>query len=181
MIARATRLAYRSSPYSEQLAHRLALRLVHAHVERAALPEREPALGAIELRRRDAEIDQEPVDGEDAEVGEHLPCPREGGVDQRHPVAERLQHQARGRQRVPVAVEPDQAAVRRGPFQDGAGVATQADGRVAVATAGPRLQPPEHLLQQDRHMRLLGHRSDHRPSFFPRGPECQVLQAEISK
>ena len=53
----------------QEIAGGLARARVHPHVERPVVPEREPALGAVELRRRDAEIDQEAVDRDHPQAG----------------------------------------------------------------------------------------------------------------
>ena len=47
----------------EPCGNRFAARRIHAHVERAVRPEAETACGVVELRRRDAEVEQDAAHG----------------------------------------------------------------------------------------------------------------------
>ena len=126
---------------------------VHPHVERSVVPEGEPALGAVELWRRDAEVDQKAVDRDHPQPIEHRPRLGEPGVDQGHAVAERLQGETRRLERVGVAVDPDQLPVRGRALQHGARMSAEPHGPVAVPSRWLRVEPGEHLIQQDGKVR----------------------------
>src|SRR5439155_21213378 len=99
---------------------------IHAHVERALLGEREAALGAVELRRADAEIDHDPIDGsvEDrAQLGEP-------SVDQTDAVAESCEPGFGRLQRPGIAIDTNRA--RSGDLQDGFEMTAAARSSVAI-------------------------------------------------
>jgi hypothetical protein len=87
---------------------------VHPHVERALAPEAEAALGAIELRRAHAQVEQGAAGLGVPEFVEHRRQAVEPGVAQGHPVTETAQALARGGQGVGVLVEADDHQVRVG-------------------------------------------------------------------
>jgi hypothetical protein len=111
---------------AQQLERGGAARGIHAHVERARLAEREPALGMIELRRRHAEVGEDAIDLRDAEPCENLADVAELAMDQLRGIAE---PGLRGRQGGRVAVDPDQPPARP---RDRARVAAAADRTVDI-------------------------------------------------
>ena len=91
-LADQRRRASCSSRSRHQIERGRAARRVHPHVERAFPGEREPAVGVIELRRRDAEVEQEAIDAGDRRDGEDLaesrrssPCTSARGHRRREP------------------------------------------------------------------------------------------------
>ena len=111
----------------------LAARGVHAHVERAVGAEREAACRVVDLRRRDAEVEQDPARLRDAARSERRCHPREHGVPDREArIAgeRRIGHCTRDR--LGIAVERDQAAARRQPLEHRAPVAAAAEHAVHV-------------------------------------------------
>ena len=133
----------------QEVGRRFPLRRIHSHVERPVVAEGESAFGSVELRRGDAEVDQETVHGNHPQPFQNLFGLREPGVHQRDPVAERLQRGAGGRQSIRVAIDANQSSVRGGAFQNRARVTSQPDGRIAVASAGTGVQPGQDLVQKD--------------------------------
>jgi hypothetical protein len=133
----------------QEVGGRLAHGGVHPHVERAVVPERKPALRAIELGRRDAEIDQEAVHRDHPQPVEHLAGLRKAGVHQRDPIAERFQQTARHFQRVRIAIHSDETSIGRRTFEHQTGVSAHAQGEVAISAARFRVEPGEHLFGQN--------------------------------
>src|SRR5439155_12893526 len=109
----------------EELGGRHAPRGVEAHVERAARPDAEAPGGISELEARQAEVEQEAVDGGEARVGGDRPELAEVRLAEHEPIAEAgseaTVHSGGGR---PIGVEAEEAAIRVGRLQDPLGVPT---------------------------------------------------------
>ena len=87
-------------------------RRVHAHVERRVLRVGEPALGAVELQRRHAEVEEHPLHFAES-LGPH--GARDAVVDRVHepgPVAVLREALAGDAERVGVAIEADDGEIR---------------------------------------------------------------------
>jgi hypothetical protein len=105
---------------------------VHAHVERAEGPEREPTAGGVQLHRGDAEVVQDaheravvPDDGRDV-LGQLV----EGCTDEVDAVAEGGEAPTGQLEGVRVAVEPDQVGLLAAGGQQPRGVAGSSQGAV---------------------------------------------------
>ena len=123
---------------------------VHAHVERAVEAEAEAALGVVDLRRRDAEVEQHAVDLRDAERGERRRHRRERGVVDREARIGGERGVGRGAgDRLRVAVERDQAALRRQPLEDRARVAAAAERAVDIDAVGIGDERIDRFVQQN--------------------------------
>ena len=134
----------------EQARRRLAARRVHPHVERAGFLVGEPAVGVVELHRRDAEVGEDHVRaGEPSSAASTCGRPakllrcatNESGVE-----SGRSQTRFRARQLERIDVEPDQPSARLNALEDRARVAAEAERavdrdvarRAAPARAAPR-------------------------------------------
>jgi hypothetical protein len=130
--------------------------LVHPHVQRRVLRVREPAVGRVELQRRDAEVEQDPVDRRVPEPGEHLGQLVVDGVLEVDPVGEPGQPDPRVGQGLGVPVQADQHRVRV-RLEHRLGVPAEAERRVDVdGTAIPTQRGGQQLetpLEQHRHVR----------------------------
>ena len=80
---------------------------VHAHVERSVVAVAEPAVGAIELRRRHAEVEQRPGQLVDPVLPEHLGQAVEAAVHGGDPIAEAGEAAAGGGEGVGILVEAE--------------------------------------------------------------------------
>ena len=86
---------------------------VHAHVQRRVLGVGEAALGDVELHGRDAEVEQHAVDaGQRRATSSTSRHPVVDGVDEVDARGEAGQPAPAARQRVRVAVEPDEGELR---------------------------------------------------------------------
>ena len=74
-------------------------------------------------------------------------------MHQRHAIAKRLERRARQRQRVGVAIDPDQP--RRAGFEHHARVAAEADRAIDEDAAALRLQQRAHFVDQNRNVHEL--------------------------
>ena len=93
---------------------------VHAHVERPVETEAEAALGRVDLRRRDAQIEEQTVDAIHPERRQRRHELAESGVmDGKTGVTPQVIG-LRGEHRLGIAIERQQAPGRCEPLQDGA-------------------------------------------------------------
>ena len=114
--------------------------MAHPHVERAVEPEREAALGLVELHRGDADVHHDAVDRHQALRGADLGEIGEAVLDQRQPAGRLIdQIEAAGNGRA-VAVDADHAGSR--DFEDGPAVAAGPEGGVDI---DPAVAGREHL------------------------------------
>ncbi len=130
---------------------------VHAHVERRVGPVREAALGSVDLRATQAQIEQDAHDVPLAlgahDVGEVLePAPHDSGSSP-EPV-ERLPSRCHG---VGITVDAEQVHVCPG-LEHEAGVPAAADRRVDDQPGRDRRQQLHHLPAHHRLMQELRHR-----------------------
>ena len=141
--------------------------MAHPHVERAAEPEREAALGLIELHRGDADVHHDAVDGVDALRGADLGQIGEAVLDQGQPAIGAIDQIEAAGNRGPVAVDADDPGSLR--FQDRAAVAAGAEGGVDIDAA---VAGSEHL---DRLAAEHGNMAWRQPNSFAspgRIPAC---------
>jgi hypothetical protein len=154
----------------EQLRGRDAAARVEAHVERAAGPDAEAAVGIGQLEARQPQVEQQPVDRAEARVrGDVLELPEVRPAEDQ-PVAEpRPQPGVDSGDGRPVGVETEEAAIRRGRLQDPLGVPTAADRGVDLKAAGSRREHLDDLLRQHRLVPFL-HLSSTTGRRIPSGP-----------
>ena len=113
-----------------------AVRLVHAHVERGVDAVGEAAVLLVELKGRDAEVEEGGVHGPQPERRHDRGELVVHRVDQREPVRIRREALPREVECLLVAVDPDEAGLGAA-LEDALGVATHPQG--AVDADGPRL------------------------------------------
>ena len=113
----------------EHVGGRRALGAVHAHVEGRVLGVGEAALAHVELHRGDTEVEQDGVDGAEAELVEHLGELVVDGVDAGEPVAEAGEPLAGQVEGGGVAVDADDPG-QRAAGQHGLGVPAEAEGGI---------------------------------------------------
>jgi len=144
--------------------------LLHAHVERPVLAERETAPGIVDLLGRDAKVQRHTVNlgkaGRRQDAG-HVAVP---AADDSQAARKTLGKLGAARHGVGIAVDPPHRTVGR--FQHGAGIAAATEGAVDVDAAIPRRQDGKHFLQHDRNM---GGRARHHPSPSA-GPDGRSLR-----
>ena len=163
-IARAMRPAKRSSPYSRMIRARVVLVIavddvgsgataaaIHPHVERSFVAIAEAALGPIELRGRDAEVEQGAGQAVDSGAGEHLGKLVEAAVHGRHPPAESVQPSPRRAQRLLVAIEPEHGQLGTA-FEERFGVTAAAERGVEQGSRRHRREHGDDLIDHDRLM-----------------------------
>lgn len=118
---------------------------IHPHVDRSVELEGEPAFGDVELRRADAEVEQDAVERTALAI-QHI---AEAPADERCAVAERRESLARGIERSGIAIDADERSVRRRPFEDRFRVSAVADGSVEDACTGAQRERIEHAREED--------------------------------
>ena len=114
--------------------------MAHPHVERTAEPEREAALGLIELHRGNADIHHDAIDGGCAFRGADLGEVGEAVLDQGQPAVRPVDQIEPASNRRPVAVDADDAGSP--DIEDRAAVAAGAEGCVDIDAA---VTGSEHL------------------------------------
>jgi hypothetical protein len=142
---------------AQQLGGGRPARPIEPHVQRRVSLEREAALGAVEVQRRDAEVEQHPVGGGELLSGGDVLELLEVRVDEADALAERRQPLARDREHLRVGVEAEESAVRRRALEHGCGVAAGAECAVDVTAAGAGHEGGERLLEQDGDVDGVGH------------------------
>jgi hypothetical protein len=119
---------------------------VHPHVERPVGAEAEPAVGIVDLRAGETEIEEDQVRWAETVPG----CDRakigEPTVDDDSGSTERSQRSPRGVDRGGIAVDPEQPATWRDPLQDLAGVARLPERGVDRDGPRPGLEQLYYLL-----------------------------------
>ena len=127
-------------------------RRIHPHVERTVVAKREAARRVVDLRRRDAEVEQDPVD-------RMPPVPR-GFVVQRGEAAmddgeATVVDRGGRRDGIGVAIEGQQPTLRRQAFEDASAVTAATERAVDEAPVAPRIVDREAVdgfVEQDRAM-----------------------------
>ena len=140
----------------QQLGGGLAAAAVEPHVERhrcVARAEGEAALGGVELRRADAQVEEDPVDRRRAGPGHHLAQEAEARVEEERGRAEARELLLGDRQHLRVAVQPDQHAVGAELLEDRLCVPAVAGGGVDHPLAGLRREQLQHLVDHHRPVR----------------------------
>jgi hypothetical protein len=112
-----------------------------------------PALGRIELQRRDAQVKEQPIQSsfrvaprlleEFGQARVLSPRELERKPDGRKPRSRQIEC-------FRVAIHADQKTLRADPLQDGGRVPTEPHRRVQVDLAGFRVEPSHHRIEQDR-------------------------------
>ena len=102
---------------------------VHAHVKGAVEAEAESPLGVVNLRRGNADVEENPVDRRDAALGERFAHRREGSMHNREA---RIRNLRRGPHGFEIAVKRDQASVGREFREDAARMPAPAESTVDV-------------------------------------------------
>jgi len=95
----------------------------------------------------------------------HVVENREVGVDERRPIAESREDATSFGESCRIDIEPEKAAGRRGPLEDGLGVASRADRAIEEAATFAGIKLGEYFGQKNRLMKP--------PTFIvlrPRGP-----------
>ena len=124
--------------------------MAHPHVERAAEPEREAALGLVELHRGNADVHHDAIDGGRALRGADVGEVGESVLDQGQPAVGLVdQIEAAGNRR-PVAVDADDPGSR--DSEDRAAVAAGAEGRVDIDAAVPGSEHLDRLAAENGDM-----------------------------
>ena len=155
----------------DQVGRRFVGGAIHAHVERLVAHEAEAPAGRIELHRGDTEIRERAVDPGDVPALEHVVDGAIVGVHQLDAVAPGRQRFARARQRVEIAVEPDDP--RGAGFEQRSRVAAEPDRAVDEQTALFGAQMLEDLGGHDRDVRHQMPNSDNaRASSSVKGSRC---------
>ena len=110
--------------------------MAHPHVERAAEPEREAALGLVELHRGNADVHHDAVDRGDTLRGADFGKIGKPVLDQGQPAVRPIDQIEPAGNRRPVAVDADDPGSR--DLEDRAAVAAGAEGRVDIDAAVAR-------------------------------------------
>jgi hypothetical protein len=126
---------------------------VGAHVQRARCAEAEAPLGVGELDRREAEVEENAVERVEAVFAGHDVANREVRADKDGPGPEAGKDTPRLDQRGWVDVETEESAGRRGPLEDGLGVASRADRAVQEAATFAGIKLGEYFGQKNRLMK----------------------------
>ena len=121
---------------------------VHAHVEGGIGTMAEPAVGSVELRRADPEVEQHSRQRRQPELCHHRGQTVEAGLDDTGPVAEGGEPGGSCGNGVGVLVETDHAEVVE-PCQERFGMTSPADGGVDERAGGNRFENGHHLVHHD--------------------------------
>src|SRR5262249_47998250 len=141
-------LQFMTRDAAQKICRGFAAGRIHAHVERPLGPEREAALGPVELRRADAQIDHETIDRHCAERAQNRGCFGEVAVNQRDAVADRRQPLSRRLDGARIAVDADQARV--GGLENARSMSAAAHRGVAIHPARARREPAHYLVGHHR-------------------------------
>ena len=131
----------------QPLASREPAARVHAHVERRVVTEAEAARGVVELRRGDAEVEQDAVGANDAGAG------RELGEAAEPPVQDakaRVTYLSSRGHRLRIAIERQQPSRLSQPRQDQPGMSAPPERAVDVAAVAAHIQTIYCLLRKNR-------------------------------
>src|SRR3569832_812765 len=127
---------------------------IHAHVERGSEAETESTRRIVELRRRHADIQQNPVHLPYAQFIQHRAQARKRTLYQRQPDVLQGAANVNG---IGIAIQRDQTPPRAQLRQDQSAVAAASERRVAIHAIGLDRQRRHRLLCQHRHMGGLQH------------------------
>ena len=124
--------------------------MAHPHVERAAEPEREAALGLVELHRGNADVHHDAVDCGHALRRADVGKVGESVLDQGQPAVGLIDQIESAGNRRPVAVDADDPGSR--DIEDRAAVAAGAEGRVDIDAAVPGIEHLDRLAAENGDM-----------------------------
>ncbi len=113
---------------------------VHSHIQRTLVQEREAAIGFVQLERGNAEIEQDAIEGGEAGLGSGLCEGGEIGMNEHGPIAVRGEAFCTACDRIGIAIQAEQSAVRTGGFEDFFCMTASAERAVQIATTGARLE-----------------------------------------
>src|SRR5207237_597010 len=127
---------------------------VGTHVQRASRAKAEAPLLVGELDRREAEIQDDPIERREAVLAGHVVTNREVRSSEYRAIAEPRELASRCDQSARVDLEPEVPAAGRAALEDRCGVAAGADraGEIAAGCAGIKLG--EYFGQKNRLMKL---------------------------
>jgi hypothetical protein len=134
---------------------RLAASGVEAHVQATPGPKAKASVCIGQLVRAEAKVEDDPVDGPEACRWRGFGEIPEIRLPEDEPVAVPGEPFPNARKRGRIGVEPEDAAVRAGGFQDPLGVPTAADGAVDMEAAGPRDEHRDDLLHEHGQVPIL--------------------------
>ncbi len=126
---------------------------IGAHVQRPCGAKAEAALTVGELDRREAEVEKDPVERDEVVLPGHVVENREVGADERRPIAESREDATSFGESCRIDIEPEKAAGRRGPLEDGLGVASRADRAIEEAATFAGIKLGEYFGQKNRLMK----------------------------
>jgi len=131
----------------------LAARRVHAHIERTVFAEAEAARGLVELRRSDAQIEQDSIAMRTRSLRAHKRA--EFGELTMHKMQSSLARKtcAPGRDGLRIAIDRNELSFRPKRLEDARAVTTASECRVDVETDRAQRQGRDHLF--DKHRRVL--------------------------
>ncbi|GMA40053.1 hypothetical protein GCM10025883_20980 [Mobilicoccus caccae] len=164
----------------EDVGRRRPVGLVHAHVQRRVGAVGETPVDLVELEGGDAEVEEHPVEGTDAHLGQHLGDLVVHGVDRGEPVAEPGESLPRQVDGLRVAVQADHPR-RRARLEDRLGVATHAERGVETDGALALQRRSEQLHDAVAHHRHVPVRGVARRRVHPvallsmRGSSCHPV------
>ena len=131
----------------DQIGRRFAA-LAHAHIQRCVVMIGKAALRRVELMRRHADIQQDPVHRRDAQRGQHRIHVDEIRLHQRGGQAG--QSGTGGADRIGIPIERDQPAAGGQPLGDGGGMSAAAGRAVEIDPVRPNGKSLQRLAQQHR-------------------------------
>jgi len=151
----------------------------HAHIERALRLKGETTLRAIQLQRRDAQVEQNTVDPLEPCTGSQRRQIAKVPLPQHHSVSEGCEFRGSMVERCAVPIDAEQMAVRPAPLQDAPGVASRADCAVDPGAAWTDLQTGQDLIVQDGHVQPVPSRRAHTPNW-PTAPRMVSISARLA-
>src|SRR5262245_50826244 len=159
----------------DEIGRRLALRTVHAHVERFVALETEAAARCVELHRRDTEVSERAVDHGNLALVKDIGDRAVVGVDELDAFAPRCERFGGAGESVAVAIESDEP--RRPGLEQRAGVAAEADRAVDEEAAVFGTEELQDLGGHDRHVRhQIPNSASARASSSVYGSRCSLAR-----
>jgi hypothetical protein len=126
---------------------------IGAHVQRACGAKAEAALSVGELDRREAEVEKDPLERDEVVLPCHVVENREVGADEGRPIAESRENATSFGESCRIDIKPEKAAGRRGPLEDGLGMASRTDRAVEEAATFAGIKLGEYFGQKNRLMK----------------------------
>ena len=138
-----------------QIRGRLRLSSIYAHIERALGLKTEPARRVIQLHRRYAQVEENPVKYASAKVLSllrEIAIARMNQMRARAPATQPLTTHDKGPL---IPVQPQKHGIRPGPLQERIGMPSEAHCAIEIAATRLGNQPVQHLRKKNRNVRLL--------------------------